>query len=63
MGGTIDYFRDTVFNYPTMAECYKVAALDGLNKLSLWAEAESTTCDVAPALEMATQAVAEAMLV
>jgi NAD(P) transhydrogenase len=39
-GGTIDYFRDTVFNYPTMAECYKVAALDGLNKLSLWAQAE-----------------------
>jgi len=34
-GGTIDYFRDTVFNYPTMAECYKVAAFDGLNKLSL----------------------------
>jgi NAD(P) transhydrogenase len=33
--GTIDYFRDTVFNYPTMAECYKVAALDGLNKMSL----------------------------
>lgn len=34
-GGTIDYFRDTVFNYPTMAECYKVAAFDGLNKLDL----------------------------
>jgi len=33
LGGTIDYFRDTVFNYPTMAECYKVAAFDGLNKL------------------------------
>lgn len=33
--GTIDYFRDTVFNYPTMAECYKVAAFDGLNKLEL----------------------------
>jgi len=32
-GGTIDYFRDTVFNYPTLAEAYKVAALDGLNKL------------------------------
>jgi NAD(P) transhydrogenase len=31
--GTIEYFRDTVFNYPTMAEAYKVAALDGLNKL------------------------------
>jgi NAD(P) transhydrogenase len=41
-GGTIDYFRDTVFNYPTMAECYKVAALDGLNKLSLWAELENS---------------------
>jgi len=34
-GGTIEYFRDTVFNYPTMAECYKVAAFDGLNKLAL----------------------------
>src|SRR5262245_16156588 len=33
--GTIDYFRDTVCNYPTMAECYKVAAFDGLNKLDL----------------------------
>ena len=39
--GTIDYFRDTVFNYPTMAECYKVAALDGLNKLSLLNEVEA----------------------
>jgi NAD(P) transhydrogenase len=28
----IHYFRDTVFNYPTLAEAYKVAALDGLNK-------------------------------
>jgi len=34
-GGTIDYFRDNVFNYPTMAECYKVAAFDGFNKLRL----------------------------
>ncbi len=34
-GGKIDYFRDTVFNYPTMAECYKVAAFNGLNKLDL----------------------------
>ena len=33
MGGTIDYFRDTVFNYPTLAEAYKVAALNGLNKV------------------------------
>jgi NAD(P) transhydrogenase len=32
-GGTIEYFRDSVFNYPTFAEAYKVAGLDGLNKL------------------------------
>ncbi len=33
LGGTLDYFVNTVFNYPTLAECYKVAALDGFNKL------------------------------
>ncbi|MEZ4668440.1 MAG: Si-specific NAD(P)(+) transhydrogenase [Anaerolineae bacterium] len=32
-GGTIDYFVKTVFNYPTLAECYKTAAFDGLNRL------------------------------
>ena len=32
--GTIDYFVNTVFNYPTLAECYKTAAFNGLNKLS-----------------------------
>ena len=32
--GKIDYFVDTVFNYPTLAECYKAAAFNGLNKLS-----------------------------
>jgi NAD(P) transhydrogenase len=31
--GTLDYFVSSVFNYPTLAECYKVAALDGYNKL------------------------------
>ena len=31
--GRIDYFVDTVFNYPTLAECYKVASLDGINRL------------------------------
>lgn len=31
--GKVDYFIDTVFNYPTLAECYKVAALDGMNRL------------------------------
>ncbi len=33
LGGGIDYFLQTVFNYPTLAECYKVAALDASNKL------------------------------
>jgi NAD(P) transhydrogenase len=32
-GMTIDYFVESVFNYPTLAECYKVAALDGVNRL------------------------------
>jgi NAD(P) transhydrogenase len=34
MKGTIDYFVNTVFNYPTLAECYKNAALDGINRLT-----------------------------
>jgi len=34
MKGTVQYFVDTVFNYPTLAECYKAAAFNGLNKLS-----------------------------
>jgi len=34
LGGTLDYLVRTVFNYPTLAECYKVAALNGMNKLS-----------------------------
>jgi NAD(P) transhydrogenase len=31
--GTIDYLADAIFNHPTMAESYKVAAFDGLNRL------------------------------
>ena len=34
-GGRIDYFVQTVFNYPTLAECYKTAAFDGINRLGL----------------------------
>ena len=34
LGGGLDYFMHTVFNYPTLAECYKVAALDAANKLA-----------------------------
>jgi NAD(P) transhydrogenase len=35
LDGDLRYFRDTVFNYPTLAECYKVAAYDGYNKIRL----------------------------
>ena len=31
--GTVDYFVETVFNYPTLAECYKAAAFNGINRL------------------------------
>jgi len=34
LGGKLDYFVDTVFNYPTLAECYKVAAFNGLNRVA-----------------------------
>lgn len=32
-GGKVDYFINTVFNYPTLAECYKTAAFDGVNRM------------------------------
>ncbi|MBX7098340.1 MAG: Si-specific NAD(P)(+) transhydrogenase [Myxococcaceae bacterium] len=32
-GGKVTYFRDNVFNYPTLAEAYKIAALNGINRL------------------------------
>lgn len=57
LDGTMDYFRDTVFNYPTMAECYKTAAFDGFNKLSYdrWCTPEGTTqsAEVTATLELA----------
>jgi NAD(P) transhydrogenase len=34
LGGTVDYFVETVFNYPTLAECYKTAAFNGLGRLN-----------------------------
>ena len=35
LGGKVEFFVRNVFNYPTLAEAYKVAALNGLNKLQL----------------------------
>ncbi len=33
LDGTIDYFVNTVFNYPTFTEAYKIAGLNGINKV------------------------------
>ena len=45
-GGGADYFLNTVFNYPTLAECYKTATLDATNRMRDladvdWPEAEA----------------------
>jgi NAD(P) transhydrogenase len=40
LGGGLDYFLNTVFNYPTLAECYKVAAFNAANKLALTRQAK-----------------------
>ena len=32
-GGQVEFFINNVFNYPTLAECYKTAAFDGVNRL------------------------------
>lgn len=34
LNGTLDYFMETVFNYPTLAEAYKIAALDASNRMA-----------------------------
>jgi NAD(P) transhydrogenase len=47
--GSVEHFVEAVFNYPTLAECYKTAALDGLNRLGAWQ---------APAAEEAAEALA-----
>ena len=46
-GGKIDYFVNTVFNYPTLAECYKVAALDGMNRVG-WSNGGTTQAQPQP---------------
>jgi NAD(P) transhydrogenase len=40
LGGTLDYFIDTVFNYPTLAEAYKTAAYNGINRLGRSADGD-----------------------
>ena len=60
LGGGLAYFLNTVFNYPTLAECYKVAAYNAANKLALIRQA---TGAVVPAIaDQATGAVVPAMV-
>ncbi len=46
-GGKLDYFINTVFNYPTLAECYKNAAFDGINRMGI--SVASTDPPIVPA--------------
>ncbi|HEY2252706.1 MAG TPA: Si-specific NAD(P)(+) transhydrogenase [Planctomycetaceae bacterium] len=47
--GGLDYFLTTVFNYPTLAECYKVAAFNAANKLTLEHSVEESAASAAKA--------------
>jgi NAD(P) transhydrogenase len=60
LGGGLAYFLTTVFNYPTLAECYKVAAYNAANKLALIRQA---TGAIVPAIaDQATGAVVPAIV-
>ncbi len=43
--GGIDYFVNSIFNYPTLAEAYKIAALDAWNRMCVSSEAEREQAD------------------
>lgn len=49
-GGTVDYLVDTVLNYPTLSEAYKVAALDVANKLRAVARLTTSMAASEPSL-------------
>lgn len=48
LGGGLDYFLKTVFNYPTLAECYKVAAYNAANKISVVRHAAASLASLPP---------------
>jgi NAD(P) transhydrogenase len=50
--GTVDYFINSVFNYPTLAECYKVAALNAANKLRMLWRGETPAVEAEPPKEV-----------
>ena len=55
LGAGLEYFLDTVFNYPTLAECYKVAALNAFNKLNRESCALRSEAPLAHASPLASQ--------
>jgi NAD(P) transhydrogenase len=52
--GTLDYFVENTFNFPTLAEAYKVAALDAWNRMP---RTQSSVVATAQALQRAARAV------
>ena len=53
LGGALDYFVENTFNYPTLAEAYKIAALDAWNRMPRTQAGEDVDIDQ---LEQATAA-------
>jgi len=54
--GTLDYFVENTFNYPTLAEAYKVAALDAWNRMP---KRQPSATAAAEALTLAKRAVGD----
>lgn len=52
LDGTLSYFIDNVFNYPTLAEAYKIAALDAWNRISLQPQKATEMTDTLPPTEL-----------
>ncbi|NQY14367.1 MAG: Si-specific NAD(P)(+) transhydrogenase [Henriciella sp.] len=52
LDGTLSYFIDNVFNYPTLAEAYKIAALDAWNRISLQPPKTTEQTDSPPETEL-----------
>ncbi len=51
LGGTLDYFVENTFNYPTLAEAYKIAALDAWNRIPRKQPSQAVQEDAMAALE------------
>ena len=52
LDGTLDYFLDSAFNYPTLAEAYKVAALNAWNKLCPYTSTDTSHSDASKEVQL-----------